>query len=517
MRVSSKIALCAAAALAATSLTTFHADAQVPASSRTSTDHPVASVGSIHASAAKRVVLKNLPSNGGTAHRSSHATLMKNGKPTGSNLPSRASTGSKTVPSTTSPSGPLLLANGFDGVGLATSSCGCQPPDVNATIGPNHIVEAVNLSLAVYTKLGSQIQNTSLATFLGTTDGLSDPRVLYDPTWNRYSLVLTDTSSPSLWFAFSQTGDPTGVWYIQHAFLPFAAGSIVDYPMVGMDRDAMIYTSNNFDPSGNYINSTSFAVPKALVYNGFDWTASLPGVNINTTPAIIGGYPTQAGAPAYMLSPDATNNAMYVYYWTGTSQTPVLHYKGSIAYSWDAPARRINQPGTATTLDPLDGRIGWAVSQLSGKVWFAHGASIAGFPSVNWGYVKPGGMTIAVGNAFMTSSSDDFNPSIAVMNDGTDTREVLSWAYTDSANSVATKTVYAIHKGFPPEHVSGSAVSLTGGITGETRFGDYSSVAPEYSVNGTCGIGTYALVANQYFSPTDGSWRTRLGRVHQAC
>jgi hypothetical protein len=103
------------------------------------------------------------------------------------------------------------------------------------------------------------------------------------------------------------------------------------------------------------------------------------------------------------------------------------------------------------------------------------------------------------------------------MSDGTTTREVLSWAYTDPPNAVATRDIYAIHVGTGVVHVAGGTFSGTGGTTSETRFGDYSSVAPEYNANGTCVEGMNALVANEYFSPVDGTWRTRLARVHPTC
>ena len=93
---------------------------------------------------------------------------------------------------------------------------------------------------------------------------------------------------------------------------------------------------------------------------------------------------------------------MYVYYIANPSQSPSLTFKGAIAYSWVAPPRRVNQPGTGTTLDPSDGRIDWAVSQLDGRLWFAHGAGIGGFPTVNWGWVNPGSMTIRVSTASAT-------------------------------------------------------------------------------------------------------------------
>src|SRR5205807_9609369 len=130
----------------------------------------------------------------------------------------------------------------------------------------------------VYTKAGALVQRTSLNNFFGTADQLSQPRALYDPTWNRWSVVLTDTSAPGLWFAYSQGPDPTGGWYTYHVGFPLPAGGAADYPIVGQNDTAFIYTTNNFSSSA-YVNSTAFAVPKARVYNGFDWGTPLFGVN----------------------------------------------------------------------------------------------------------------------------------------------------------------------------------------------------------------------------------------------
>ena len=138
----------------------------------------------------------------------------------------------------------------------------------------------------MYNKAGGLLQNTALSAFLGTGDSLSDPRALYDPTWDRWSLALTDVSTPSLWLAYSTGPDPTGGWYIYHLGFPLPAGGVADYPMVGMDMDALVYTTNNFDTPTHYLNSTAFTLPKALVYNGFGFGSPLFAVNFNTTPSI---------------------------------------------------------------------------------------------------------------------------------------------------------------------------------------------------------------------------------------
>ncbi|MBO0879523.1 MAG: hypothetical protein J2P17_03955 [Mycobacterium sp.] len=475
-------------------------------------------LGHLHVSPAQRVIAHNLPQTRSGLKAHMRPALGRNGKPAGSGLPSRPSTGTKPGArgaSSRAVTGPKIIDTQFNGIALGTSDCGCQPPDSNATIGPNAILETVNLEFAVYSKTGSLQFRTSLNNFLGTPDGLSDPRAVYDPTWNRWEFSLTDTSSPSLWLVYSQTSDPLGAWWIYHVGFPFAQGSIVDYPQVGMNDVSFFYTSNNFDPNENYLNSTAFSVPKARVYNGFGWGAGLPGVNFNTTPAIVGGYPTQQTNATFMLSPG--NNVMNVYAWTNTAEAPTLTFKGAINYTWSPPSRRVNQPGTSTTLDPLDGRIVWAVAQLDGRLWFAHGVDLVGFPAVNYGFVAPGNMTIHVNTAFHSATSDDFNPSISVT-DRPDGKALLvvNWAYTDSPNNIPTTTSYASTVGVAVPHLAGGPYSSGGGITSEFRFGDYSSVWPEYNTVGSCAPGEEMLVTNEYFAP-NGTWRTRLARVHGAC
>jgi hypothetical protein len=431
-------------------------------------------------------------------------------------LPSAPSTGSKVSGGTASPTPFVQTTNSFDGINLATADCGCQPPDVNATIGPNNILEIVNLEFAVYDKSGNLQFRTSLNNFLGTGDALSDPRAVYDPTWNRWSFSVLDENNASLWLVYSASSDPLGGWWFYDiSWLP--AGSITDYPQVGMDQNAFIYTTNNFDASSNYINSTAFLVPKSRVYNGFGWGAGLAGVNYNTTPAIVAGHPTQQTNFLYMLSPDDANNVMYVYQWGNTGgASPTLVYKGAIAYNWAAPPRRVNQPGTSVTLDPLDGRIDWSATQLDGRVWFAHGVAVGSFPGVNYGFVNPTNMTISTNTAFQGATSDDFNPSISVQNSsGGIPQEFLTWAYTDTPNNVPTRDVYALNQGTTLSHLVGTQYGPNGNSTSETRFGDYSSSWPEYNAVGNCAEGVNALVANQYFR-SDGTWQTRLARVHRS-
>jgi len=80
----------------------------------------------------------------------------------------------------------------FDGIGAQ----GFAPSDVNLAIGPNHIVQTVNVRLAVYNKSGALLSGpTNFTTFFAPVGGAcsagaSDPIVNYDRLADRW--VISD-------------------------------------------------------------------------------------------------------------------------------------------------------------------------------------------------------------------------------------------------------------------------------------------------------------------------------------
>lgn len=493
------------------------------------------------------VDLSNLPATvpGSTSYRNS-GPLERNGKP--NSLPSRPSSGAKsaagagaaTVNSTAGAhvTGPLcnsscIVHNSHDGIQLSNSNCGCQPPDINAAIGPKNVVEAVNLDLAVY-KTGGRLQkSTGLNTFFGTSLSLSDPRVLYDNAWNRFVLSVTvipasSSSTPLLLVAASESGNPTGKWWKFAVSFSYTAGTLLDYPQLGMDSDAIIISTNNFccGSSLSYANTAAFAIAKQALYNGKGFGFGAFGVAFSTQPSMVAGIPQQEHGKTYLLAADTSNGGQLdVYYMTNSSRpdSTAVTLEATPAMAYTPPSRRVNQPGTSVTLDPLDGRIDWAGMQNGGNVWFAHGVNLAGFPGIQYGEVTVGGSdSVTTSTAFHSSSSDDFNPSIGVTPEpgscATCVDIWLNWAYDDAPNGIATSdTVNTVGAGGGiPSLVGTDTTLVTGSITNETRFGDYSSVAINPVSLGSCTAGSSAEIAQMYFG-TDGSWHTRLAEVGMGC
>src|SRR5689334_3675022 len=89
----------------------------------------------------------------------------------------------------------------FSGVGLSQEEArglGYIPPDMGGAVGPTYIMQAVNGAVAVYTRSGAQAKlvipdttfwhNAGISTAL-LAGGVSDPRVIYDPSSGRYIMT----------------------------------------------------------------------------------------------------------------------------------------------------------------------------------------------------------------------------------------------------------------------------------------------------------------------------------------
>jgi hypothetical protein len=411
-----------------------------------------------------------------------------------------------------------VVGANFDGMNQAQGCGGCQPPDPNAAVGVNEIVETVNTSLAVYNKAGALLCGPVAlnAFFNNTPDALSDPRVMYDNVNNRYLGVVTIVPAagavPALWVFATQGNNPCGGWWIFRVTFnggSYPAGTLLDYPILGQDHDAMLLSTDNFTPAAGE-NFTVFGIPKTALYTGGGFNFSSFNTASSTAPVTNGGIPMINPALSYFLG--AVPGAGYALYSLTNhgGAGAVLNLVANIACAFNAPPRKANQPGTTQTLDTLDGRIQWSPVNDGNFIWFAHGIAIGTFPGVRYGAIGLAANTCTTALAYRSGTSDDFNPSIGVGNDRAGGNHIyLNWAYTDTPNNIATSdTVDSVNPGGGVPNLIGTGVVLVNGVsTGQFRFGDYSSVA----IDPTMPNGNSAVITQQYFQPA--GWATRIAGV----
>ena len=80
-----------------------------------------------------------------------------------------------------------MVGTSLPGIDFASpdNPCGCLPPDTNAAVGPNQVVETVNEEIRAWDKTtGAVVFDSSLTSFFGQGNG-GDVYVLYDNTADR--------------------------------------------------------------------------------------------------------------------------------------------------------------------------------------------------------------------------------------------------------------------------------------------------------------------------------------------
>lgn len=258
------------------------------------------------------------------------------------------------------------------------------PPDPNGDVGPNHYVQWVNLSLAVYDKQGNLLAgpsagNTPWTGFAGSdcaTTNSGDPLVVYDSLADRWvfsQFALTNDGHQC--FAISQTPDPLGPYYVYDYLI--TQNGINDYPKLGLWPDGYYLTIREFGNGGAFTNAViAFdreAMVQGLPAGGVRFNLSDPALpNLDSVlPAHLEGRaPPPAGAPNYLVhasddelegsSPDPSHDqydlwAMHVD-WADPSQSTLSGPLAIQTPEFDANLcfdGCIPQPGTANRLDAL--------------------------------------------------------------------------------------------------------------------------------------------------------------------
>jgi subtilase family serine protease len=197
----------------------------------------------------------------------------------------------------------------FDGLGNVN---GVLPPDTNGDVGPNHYVQSVNVSFAVYSK-GSPpallYGPASLATLWSGFGGPCETRndgdgiVIYDHLADRW--VMSQLAIPNFVFgipygpfyqciAVSATPDPLGAYH-RYQF-PFE--KLNDYPKLGVWPDAYYMSINQFTSGSlQYAGQGLIAFDRQKMLAGLP--ASLQYVDLASVDINLGGMlPADLDGPA---------------------------------------------------------------------------------------------------------------------------------------------------------------------------------------------------------------------------
>ncbi len=184
------------------------------------------------------------------------------------------------------PRGPGMIGAAFEAISLQDQVAAFAgefwiPPDTMGAIGPNHFVEVINGSVAIFSRQGAQLSHVSLDSFFFLAPNFPrnrsfDPRVLFDRRSDRWFALATEFGDPffednDVILAVSRTNDPTGVWdkYVIPVGVPSGADQFfTDFPSLAVDDNGVYIGATIFPLSGADTFSKIAATPKASLIAG---------------------------------------------------------------------------------------------------------------------------------------------------------------------------------------------------------------------------------------------------------
>ncbi len=329
------------------------------------------------------------------------------------------------------------------------------PPDANGAVGPNHFVEFINGSFAVYSKsTGVSVKRvtdlhfwSSAGVVLSADDATTDPRVIYDPTVQRWFASMVDVSAsatdPTLLandflLAVSDTADPTLTW---HGFLLQAdpdTGYFADFPSLGVDS-AGVYLSGDL-----YYGQDTPIRPALVSFPKVDLLATNPKITNRTWFGNL-DYSTNGeilqpascfdgsvtGAVLSVTDPgntsDPHSNLVYVAVQnaSGKSATlgsstfvPTLPWVVPDNADFGLPLLTPTQPDGTSTLMANDARLSAKVYAVGGVIYAVHNTQLNNHLALRWYRVRAADGALLEGGTLADPNLDYFFPSIAANSSG---------------------------------------------------------------------------------------------------
>jgi len=420
----------------------------------------------------------------------------------------------------------------FEGLGTD----GYTPPDTMGEVGPNHYVQMVNVSFAIYDKSGNILTPDTAFNDLYTGSGLSacenqndgDPVVLWDSMADRWLLSqFAVSSSPyHMCIAISQTPDPTGAYYLYEFEVP----DFPDYFKFGVWPDAYYMGSNTGYPNQYY----AYAFDRAAMLAGQPATYQYSNGHPNfPLPADLDGpVPPQIDTPGYFYTMLAEG---YVNHPPGVDR--VVLYEFDV--DWDTPANStygiaqeipitdynyttcgffagdcIPQPDTTQRLDSVDP---WPMWRFAYRNLGSYEALVGNFTvdtngsdhaGIRWFELQKSGASWNLHQEGTHAPDSDHRWMGSIAMDGSGN---IALGYSISSDTTYPSLRYATRLTGDPLGTLQAEATLYAGGGSQTgpydRWGDYSSMSIDPADECTFWYtGEYHDITDESFN-----WNTRIG------
>lgn len=431
----------------------------------------------------------------------------------------------------------------FEGVGndeqQAAHGARTVPPDTVGDVGPNHYVQAVQHSIAVFAKDGTRLRgpfqpNTLWSDGACSTGNRGDPIVLYDQLADRWLFgmfaYVDRTEGPFFQcLAVSRTPDPTGDWHVYEIEMPRRAGLPLfnDYPKLAVWPDAYLMTVMQQDPAAReLVGSAVFAFDRQRLLDGSAprWVFLDRPDLYSLLPADLDGHRLPPpGTPAVLAQlvdePDRIQLWTFHYdFDAGTAELSGPAVLATAPFDPELCSATFNlcipQPG-GPTLDALSDRLMFraAYRNLGGRevLLLNHTVDVDGsdHAGIRWYEIHdPAGPAPAIAQqgTFAPDEHHRWMGSIAMDASGN-----VALGYSVSSATLFPSIRYAGRLASdPPGALAQDEVTLVDGagsqLTNARRWGDYSAMTVDPADE--C---TFWYTSEYYPATSSSGWRTRIG------
>ncbi|HEV7240121.1 MAG TPA: hypothetical protein VGQ36_12855 [Thermoanaerobaculia bacterium] len=416
----------------------------------------------------------------------------------------------------------------FDGI----PATGWVPPDTVGDVGPNHYIQAVNISFAIYDRAGNVLVGPSPINALFTgfggpceTSNNGDPIVRYDHLADRWLVSQFAFFSNMQCVAISKTADPVAGGWFRYAF---PTAGTPDYPKIGVWPDGYYMgTQRGFSGSGTDVYAFDrlrmlaglpaaavqfFVAPPSLFLQPSDLDGPAPPTGTpNFFVRMVDG--TQfGGVDRLEVFAFSVNWLVPTGSFTPVATLPTAPFNAILCGS-NFFGNCVSQPSTGVKLETLPA---WLMWRLQYRNFGTHetlmtnhtinvGADHAG---IRWYELRRSGA-----GPWSIQQQGDYSPDVAVhrwMGSVAMNRDgCVALGFSAASSTVFPGIRYAARAaGDPAGTLPTGDVTLTAGNgsqTGATRWGNYSTMDVD-----PLDDSTFWYTTEYYSASSSAGWRTRV-------